>query len=622
MKNLIRCLMIFLFSISLNAQIERVEPPNWWIGFENIELQLLIKGNDIRYSKVYIDYDGVNIVNTHYADSPNYIFLDLEINSNTTPGNFNITLITKENKTHKYLYSLNGRSKSNKLNKGFDSSDVIYLITPDRFANGDSTNDKFNNLREKSIDRANDYGRHGGDIRGIINNLDYIQKMGFTSIWSTPLLINDMEEGSYHGYAITDYYKVDPRFGSLDEYIELSEEAKKRGLKLLMDQIANHCGVFHWWMDDFPFDNWINYQDDFINDVPTTYSNHRRTTHQDTYSAEIDAVQMVNGWFVDTMPDLNQTNDFMSNYIIQNSIWWIETIGLSGIRQDTYPYPDKEFMSKWANSIMVEYPNFNIVGEEWSLNPLLVSYWQKDSKISGDYKSNLPSAMDFPMQNAIFEGINEIENWNTGLIKIYEGLANDFIYPNPQSLLLFSDNHDMSRIYTQFDEDIVKTKMALSLILTMPRIPQIYYGTEVLLSDKFKPGDHGLIRTDFPGGWKNDTSNGFDNQGLSEIQLEMKNFLMKLLNFRKKSNAIHKGKTIHFAPIDGVYLIARTYKDEVLINIINKNESTVKLDLKRFDELNLNGFSFLNVLTNEILLWENEIKLNKKGSYILNLQKP
>ena len=257
--------MIFLFSISLNAQIERVEPPNWWIGFENIELQLLIKGDNIRHSKVYIDYEGVNIVNTHYADSPNYIFLDLEINSSTAAGNFNITLITKENKTHKYIYSLVDRSKTNKQNKGFDSSDVIYLITPDRFANGDSTNDKFSNLREKSFDRANDYARHGGDIRGIINNLDYIQKMGFTSIWSTPLLINDMKESSYHGYAITDYYKVDPRFGSLDEYIELSEEAKKRGIKLLMDQVANHCGVFHWWMDDLPFNNWINYHDNLSN---------------------------------------------------------------------------------------------------------------------------------------------------------------------------------------------------------------------------------------------------------------------------------------------------------------------------------------------------------------------
>ncbi len=444
------------------------------------------------------------------------MFIDLEISSSTKAGKFDIVFKNENGDEKTHTYELKERVKSSDDYKGFDSSDAIFLITPDRFANGDESNDIVEGLKETKIDRKDDYARHGGDIRGIINRLDYIEDLGYTSVWPTPVLINDMPRSSYHGYAITDYYRVDPRFGTHEEYQELASKMKDKGMKLIMDQVANHCGLEHWWMKDLPFDDWLNNQKNYEDNIDNwnwetnINSNHRRTTNQDAYASEIDKSGNTDGWFVSAMPDLNQKNPFMAKYIIQNSIWWIETLELGGIRQDTYPYPDKHFMSDWAGTIMNEYPNFSIVGEEWSLNPLLVAYWQTGNNNKDGYESNLKSPMDFPMQRKIVEALNEEESWDKGLVKMYEGLANDFIYPNPKDIMIFPDNHDMSRIYTQLNEDLNNTKMAIGYILTLPRIPQIYYGTEVLISDSAKPGDHGLIRTDFPGGWKGDKVNAFD----------------------------------------------------------------------------------------------------------------
>ena len=545
MKKLIFYILILFPSLSF-TQIDRIEPPNWWIGFNNNDLELLVKGDNIKDCDFTVNYPGVTINSVNKADSPNYLFVNLKIDSKTKPGKMNLNFISENGDEHTYKYQLSKRRSDKNNSKGFDNSDVVYLITPDRFSNGDQSNDTFKSLREKDVNRNNTYARHGGDLRGIISNLDYINNMGFTSIWLNPVLINDMEVYSYHGYATTDYYKVDSRFGTNDEYIELANKAKGKGIKLIKDIIVNHCGLYHWWMDDLPFKDWINYQEIYeqsksIEEFKKNmiYSNHRRTTNQDIYASSVDLKGMTDGWFVSVMPDLNQRNPFMATYLIQNSIWWIETLNLSGIRQDTYSYPDKNFMSNWAKSIMDEYPKFNIVGEEWSYNPLLVGYWQQGSNNKDGYQSNLKSTMDFPMQRAISEGITEKENWNSGLIKIYEGLSNDYFYPNPKSLMIFMDNHDMSRVYTQFNKNLNKTKMALGLILTMPRIPQILYGTEILMHDSSKPGDHGLIRSDFPGGWKSDLINAFDQTGLSKQQIEMQEFLKKLLNFRKKSNTIN-----------------------------------------------------------------------------------
>lgn len=610
-------------SIEEKHDIERIEPLNWWIGFKNSNLQLLIHHPNISEKTPEISYQGVSIEKVHHADSPNYLFIDLNISETTKAGKFNI-IFKEENKAELiHTYELKSREKSAEDYIGFDSSDAIYLITPDRFANGKPYNDVIETLNEKTIDRNDDYARHGGDIRGITNHLDYIEDLGFTAIWPCPLLTNDMSQGSYHGYAITDYYQIDPRFGTFEGYINLSKKLSEKGMKLIMDQVANHCGLQHWWMKDLPFKDWINHQayyeaniDDWKGGENIT-TNHRRTTNQDIYASKIDKQNMNVGWFVSAMPDLNQQNPFMATYTIQNSIWWIETANLGGIRQDTYPYPDKHFMSKWAGEIMNEYPNFSIVGEEWSYNPLLVGYWQDGANNRDGYKSNLKSPMDFPMQRSIVEALNENEEWDKGLVKMYQGLANDFYYATPKDIMVFLDNHDMSRIFTQLQGDIANTKMALSYILMMPRIPQIYYGTEILMNDFDTPGDHGLVRTDFPGGWEGDEINAFTGEGLNDAQKDMQLYLKKVLNYRKTSKAIHEGKTIHFAPEKGVYVLFRVFEDETVVHIINKNDTPVELDLGRFNEINLKGKPLKNIISGEEIRWISPLKINNRGSVLL-----
>lgn len=604
--------------LNIYAQkIDKIEPPYWWVDMNHNQLEIMIYGKDIAKYKPTIANETIQLVEVKNTENDNYLFLTVDL-SKATIGNFTIDFARAGKRNNfSYNYELKQRKENSKNRKGFDSSDVIYLITPDRFANADTSNDVVKGLRETKINRKDDYGRHGGDLKGIINHLDYIDEMGFTAIWPTPVLTNDMKNSSYHGYAMTDLYEVDPRFGTLADYINLSKKANEKGIKLIMDQVENHIGSEHWWMKDLPSSNWVNYQKEYL-EGNTIITNHRRTTNQDSYASKADSKLMNEGWFVSAMPDLNQKNPLLAKYLIQNSIWWIETLDLGGIRQDTYPYPDKEFMSNWAGAIMAEYPNFSIVGEEWSTNPLLVAYWQKDAENKDGYRSNLTSSMDFPMQKAIVDGLNEDETWGTGLVKIYEGLANDFSYSNPSAIMAFPDNHDMSRIYTQLGEDITKTKMALGYLLALPRISQIYYGTEILISDAAKPGDHGLIRTDFPGGWKDDKINAFTGEGLSKKQVEMQSFLKNVLNYRKNSEAIHSGKTIHFGPEKGVYVLFRVKNDEIVVVILNKNQKEINLDLTRFNEIGLNGKKVKDINTSEEFTWNNSLKLKEKGVLILS----
>ena len=603
--------------ITVTNDIERIEPPNWWVGFKNNNLQLLVKDPNIAEATVTISKTGISIKKVTKGDSPNYLFIDLDINETATAGKFNITFTAKDNSKKVQTYELKGRDKKADDYVGFSSADAVYLITPDRFVNADSSNDIDSTLNEKAIDRTNDYARHGGDIKGITKNLDYIDKLGFTAIWPSPLLTNNMPQASYHGYAITDFYGVDPRFGTLGEYKELAVKANKKGIKIIMDQVANHCGLEHWWMKDLPFKDWVNYQDEFINNKPVKISNHKRTSNQDIYASKADNKIMTHGWFGNHMPDLNQRNSFLAAYIIQNSIWWIETLELGGIRQDTYPYPDKDFMANWAGSIMAEYPNFSIVGEEWSYNPLLIAYWQKDNKNKDGYESNLTSTMDFAMQKNIIDALNEDETWGTGLIKAYEGLANDFAYESPKDIMVFLDNHDMDRVFTQLNENVENTKMAIAYLALLPRIPQFYYGTEILMQNTAKPGDHGLIRTDFPGGWESDSSNAFTGEGLTSNQKEMQNFMRTLLNFRKQSKAIHNGKTIHFAPQNGVYVLFRILNDEIVTIILNKNEEPYQLDLSSFSEIGLSNKKVTNISTKQSFIWKDSLLLPIKGATIL-----
>lgn len=603
-------------------EIEKIEPPFWWAGFKNNSLQLLVKHPNISNYSVEILTEDISLEKINKADSPNYLFLDLLVKTSATPGKFNILFRAKNGEKLTQTYELKKRTKKSEDFIGFNSSDAIYLITPDRFRNANPKNDSFDNLNEKGINRNDNYARHGGDIEGIARGLKYIMNLGFTAVWSSPLLTNDMPNGSYHGYAITDYYQVDPRFGTLDEYKQLALGFQRTKMKLIMDQVANHCGLEHWWMKDLPFKDWVNYQEHYeknkeiwSSDI-VKRSSHRRTTNQDIYSSKADQKEMTDGWFVKGMPDLNQRNPFMAKYLIQNSIWWIEFLELGGIRQDTYPYPDKDFMSDWAGAIMEEYPNFNIVGEEWSSNPLLIGYWQDGQQNADGYDSNLRSTMDFAMQEKIVAGLKNKETWGTGLKEIYVALANDFHYNRPLDIMVFPDNHDMSRIFTQLDGDITNTKMALSYLAVIPRIFQMYYGTEILMNDFDKPGDHGLIRTDFPGGWKGDSVNAFTGENLASEKKEMQTYISKLMNFRKYSKAIHNGKTMHFAPENNTYILSRYTDDESIVHILNKNEKPFDLKLDRFKELGLDGKVLKNVFTGETITWSNTLTLNHKGSYL------
>jgi glycosidase len=502
--------------------------------------------------------------------------------------------------------------------KGFNSADAIYLVVPDRFANGDYSNDVVAGLKENKIDRHFPGGRHGGDIRGIINNLDYIKSMGFTAIWPTPMLQNDMEKYSYHGYSITNHYSVDPRYGTMKEYEELSLKMRQKGMKLILDEVLNHTGSNYWWMNDLPFKDWLN----FAPPHPYTGSNHRRTVNQDRYASQYDKEMWVEGWFDKTMPDMNGKNSFMANYLTQNSIWWIETLHLGGVRQDTYGYSDKTFLKNWSCAIMNEYPNFSIVGEEWSTNPLITSYWQSGKKNHDGYTGCLTTIMDFPLQAALVQSLNgeEAESYNTAFTKLYEALANDFVYPNPNQILVMGDNHDMDRLFMQLKQDVALTKMALTYLLTIRGIPQLFYGTEILMDNTPHHKNDGLIRADFPGGWKDDTINAFTGEGLSADQLSFQAYLKQLLNWRNNNLVIANGQTLHFAPFDGMYVYFRFNNKKTVMVIMNKNDMMMSVDMSRFVEIVQSKSTATNIITNQTVGLQAPLTVAAKTAAVFELK--
>lgn len=576
MNRIILLLALVILSTQSPAQVDRIEPPSWWTGMKNTSLQLMVHGEDIADCRVNIDYPGVSLVSVDRTTNNNYLFINLDIPPATQAGTVSIEFRKADKILYTHDYELLQRQESSAEREGFTSSDVMYLLMPDRFANGDPSNDEIEGMKE-GLNRRKRYGRHGGDIKGIRDHLDYIADMGFTAIWLNPVLENDMADWSYHGYAATDFYKVDRRFGTNGEYVEMIKQAKEKGLKVIMDMIFNHCGKSHWWMDDLPADDWLSYPEY----VPT---NHRRTVNQDPYASQYDRERMTRGWFVEAMPDLNQENPFMAEYLIQNSIWWIEYSGIAGIRMDTYPYPDKHMMAEWNRRVLDEYPHFNIVGEEWSLNPAIVSYWQKGQNNRDGYDGELPSLMDFPLQNAVSEALNDKEDWDGGLIKIYEMLANDFLYPDPFNLVVMPDNHDMPRFYMQLDMNRDLYSNGIVFFLTTRGIPQIYYGSEILMTHR-EGDDHGYIRKDFPGGWPGDKINAFTGEGMGREEKNMQNMFKKLLNWRKTSTVIHSGKLKQFAPENGTYAYFRYDDDDMVMVILNKNSSPRELDLERFSEM-------------------------------------
>ena len=628
MKKIIFIGFIILFSISCNTEkqdlksydniqlidlIERVEPPNWWVGMKTKNLQILVYGNSINDLIPKISNSNIELISFDKVKNENYLFLNISISENAKPDEVEIDFYKNNVVVDRYIFSLLNREKNASNVEGFNSSDVMYLITPDRFANGDSTNDDIKSMFERP-NRDYNRGLHGGDIKGIINHLDYIKDLGFTTVWLNPVLENNMKKSSYHGYSTTDYYKVDPRFGSNELFQELSISAKEKGIKLVMDLIPNHCGSEHWFFKDPPMDNWFNNQSGF------KQTSHRRETVQDIYASEIDKREHADGWFVETMPDLNQKNQKMSKYLIQNTLWWIEYARLSGIRVDTYPYSDKDFMSDWTFAVMDEYPNFNIVGEEWSDNPIVISYWQKDKINHDGYVSYLPTLMDFPLQISFTEALLDDFSWGKGFIKPYKTLASDFLYPNPNNLLIFPDNHDMTRFFTQVNNDIDLFKMGIVYYSTMRGIPQFYYGTEILMNSDENPGDHGLIRTEFPGGWPDHSKNAFTGDGLSYNERQTQLFFKEILNWRKDNEVIHNGKLIQFAPKGGIYSFFRILNNKMVWVIFNRNNSPETLETSRFDELIENYEIAFDIINKKKVSISEKIIINAKSALILEIE--
>ncbi|CAB9493956.1 glycoside hydrolase family 13 protein [Alteromonas macleodii] len=554
-----------------------VYPPNWWAGMQHTEVELMIFGKDVADDKVSVSEGRVQIKQSRALDSENYLFVTLDI-ADASPQELVLSLKDEDGSSRDIHYSLEERAKGSSEREGFGPEDAIYLIAPDRFANGNLENDNIDGYQDK-VDRTFKGGRHGGDIEGIANNLDYIKEMGFTQIWTMPMLENAMEKYSYHGYSTTDYYNIDPRFGSNETFIELSNKANENGIGVIMDMVLNHIGSEHVWMDDKPSSDWINNNGQFVG------TTHKRESLHDPHAIASDIKGFSDGWFVPTMPDLNQRNPHLANYLIQNAIWWVETANLSGIRVDTYSYPDKGFLSQWTNRIMKEYPNFNIVGEEWSVNPAITAYWQAGSQRHDDYDSALPSVMDFPLQTAVVEALNSDESWNSGFITVYETLATDFLYGDPNNLVIFPDNHDMSRIFTQLNNDKAKWNMAMTLFLTTRGIPQVFYGTEILMGNEGTE-DHGIIRSDFPGGWPSDSEkNAFSGKGLSGDELWAQERIKTLLALRQTHPQLFKGELKHYAPVDGVYTYFRVAEDTAQKLMVILNKKPVDLPLAKYAEV-------------------------------------
>src|SRR5690554_746312 len=604
-------LTVLMPLLAFANSIDRVEPPSWWVGMDSAKLQLLVHGKNIGQLQPKLDHPGVSVINVHKADSPNYLFIDLRIDPDAAVGEMTLEFYQGETLTTRWPYSLQARVDDSAKRQGFSAKDVIYLITPDRFANGNLSNDSVASLAE-GLNRDAPGGRHGGDLAGVMNHLDYISEMGFTQLWLNPVLENAQPDYSYHGYATTDFYRVDPRFGSNSLYRELSQQARQQGVGLIMDMVLNHCGSEHWWMDDVPFTDWINFAGQFS---PTT---HRRTTLRDPHAAPSDTRQFTDGWFVPTMPDLNQRNEFMAEYLIQNSVWWIEYAGLSGVRVDTYSYPDKHFLVAWGKRMISEYPNINIVGEEWSNNPAVVSYWQTGKHNPDGYQPQLPSLMDFPLQVALINSLTQQPGEPETMVELYEALSNDFLYPSPDNLVVFADNHDMSRIYTQLDENYDRWRQAMVYLLTTRGIPQIYYGTEILMTN---PGteDHGIIRTDFPGGWADDKIDAFTTKGLSKDAKRAQDFLRTLLNWRKNNAAITEGRLVHYAPEDGVYVYFNIADDSQVMTIINHSDQTRELKLDRFSDLLSGSNKGVDIIANKSITLGKSLTLAPVSATIIDL---
>lgn len=611
----------FCLAIQSAAKVQRIDPPHWWVGMADTRLQLQVYGADIRDAVVDVEYPGVSIDSVVRLDgSNNYQFIYLNISPEAKPG----TMTIKWNDGKKSI-SRNYELRARKLGdgaQGFTSADVLYMIMPDRFADGNPANNSDKSMRfPVGADRSNLNLRHGGDLKGILDHLDYIDSLGVTAVWLNPVLENDMPYGSYHGYATTDYYRVDPRLGSNADYRALTDSLHGHGIKVVMDMIFNHSGSEHLWARDMPSKDWINFGGKY------TQTNHKLVSLSDPYASDYDRKMTTDGWFVREMPDLNQRNPHLMRYLTQNSIWWIEEVGIDGIRMDTYPYADKQAMACWVSDVEKEYPDFTIVGECWFAEPGVEQGWQRGSKEpAGGKDSNLPVVMDFALMiksRGLQPYMEQTDEWNDGLVKLYNHFALDHIYADPLKLLRFLDNHDTERVLLETPENLDAWKQALAILVTVPGIPQIYYGTEMLMSGDRKLGD-GNVRRDMPGGFPGDSVSIFTAAGRTPLQREAYDFMSRLLQWRKGAEAVHTGKMKHFAPNQGVYVYQRYIPgtDESVTVILNGTDRTVDMDMTRYGEiLPVAATEYTDILTGSKITLSTEMPLNLKPRAIHILER-
>ena len=615
MKKIILFLTVMIAAMTSSAQpkIDRIEPPYWWTGMKQDTLQLMVYGPHIAESEVTLKYPGVNIAETVRLDNPDYLILYLNISDAAKPGDMKLTFTGKKGKKTTVSYQLKQRDRKPEAYTGFDASDVLYLIMPDRFAKGATTDDatKCNTLQYPTVDdRDNPNARHGGDIDGMRQHLGYLDSLGVTAVWVNPVLTNDMPGGAYHGYATTDYYNIDPRFGSNKEWREFVAEAHKRGIKVVLDMIFNHSGSNHPWFTNRPSKDWFNFPDKFVQ------TNYRLSTIHDPYASDYDKKRTVDGWFVESMPDLNQRNPHLMKYLVQNSIWWIEDSKINGIRMDTYPYADMDAMAEWIKAVELEYPDFNIVGECWYNNEGSEAFWQRNSYVNRQRNPELPTVMDFVLSIKARDAFSGQTDRLTGLNDIYDHLSLDFLFPEPQKILTFLDNHDTDRFLLEEPDSLGWWKQAVTFLLTSRGIPQIYYGTEILMNGSKEKSD-GYVRRDFPGGFPGDKNDKFTPQGRTPKENEAHDFMAKLLNWRKGNKVISEGSLKHFMPENGIYVYQRKLGNNDIIVMMNGNDTPVTTTMERTLEILPYGTTRRDMLSGKEITITEEMTFPPRALYIL-----
>jgi glycosidase len=578
-------------SAQITCPIIRIDPPNWWIDMKNNKLQLCVYGKNIAAYGLTASYPGFIVTKINKVENPNYLFIDIVLDQSVIrPGTVSLNFSDARH-SFKYDYVLQSKDRSAGRIQGYDSRDLVYLIMPDRFANGNRHNDTIAGTKEKAVNRDSMFYRHGGDIQGVIDHLDYIRELGATAVWLTPVQDNDQPRASYHGYAFTDHYRIDPRLGDNELYKTYIKEAHSKGLKVVQDMVYNHVGSEHWFIRDLPMRDWIHQFDTF------TQTNYRATALIDPYASDFDKNKMSNGWFVKSMPDLNQQNPFLATYLIQNSIWWIETTGIDGFRIDTYTYSDLAFMQDLMKSIQDEYPRFSAVGELWDHCVAIEAYFMQHPKIMGAPDTHLPGLIDFQLYDAVNEALNKPMGWTEGLSRIYYTLVQDVLYPEPSRNLTFLDNHDLSRFYSVIGEDIRKYKMGIAFLLTTRGTPSLYYGTEILMKNFADPD--GKVRADFPGGWQGDKANKFTRQGRTDKENEAFDFVKKLANYRKENEVLQTGKLTQFVPENDVYVYFRSNEKKTVMIIMHYSDKPHTIHLSRFAEKLKAFHSYSDILTDQ-----------------------